>query len=117
MSYHTAVVGEMSESQTRHGSAGRAVLSGPEAESDLPRWFEEQRRHGWREFSALPNPHRKDQAWRFSNVDALDLTRYLTGAAVADEERDQILDRSTALDPKSGRLIFANDQLLERSVI
>src|SRR5437588_12162274 len=65
----------------------------------------------------MPNPTRKDQAWRFSNVDALDLSSYRIGNAPAVDEQVEILERSAALNGKSGRLIFANDQLLERNAL
>src|SRR5438477_6804026 len=63
------------------------------------------------------NPTRKDQAWRFSNVDALDLSPYRFGTTPSEDERSEILERSTALNGKAGRLIFANDQLLERDAL
>ena len=63
------------------------------------------------------NPTRKDQAWRFSNVDALDLSPYRFGDAPSDDDQAEILERSAVLNGKSGRLIFANDQLLERDAL
>ncbi len=65
----------------------------------------------------MPNPTRKDQAWRFSNVDALDLSPYRFANAPSDDEQVEILERSAMLNGKSGRLIFANDQLLERDAL
>src|SRR2546430_17380757 len=88
-----------------------------EAAGDLPPWFQQQREQGWREFSALPNPSRKDQSWRFSNVDALDLSSYRFGNAPSDDDQAEILERSAVLNGKSGRLIFANDRLLERDAL
>src|SRR5205814_8822793 len=57
------------------------------------------------------------QAWRFSNVDALDLSPYRFGISTSDDEQAEILERSTALNGKAGRLVFANDQLLERDAL
>ena len=68
-------------------------------------------------FPRCANPTRKDQAWRFSNVDALDLSPYRFGNALSDDEQAEILERSAVLNGKSGRLIFANDQLLERDAL
>ncbi len=65
----------------------------------------------------LPNPTRKDQPWRFSNVDVLNLASYQSGNPPSDYDRAEILERSLALDGKSGRLIFANDYLLERDAL
>ena len=114
MSYGTAVL----EDVTQSPEVNSDIISAPQKiERDLPAWFRQQREQGWREFSALPKPTRKDQAWRFSNVGALDLTRYRLGTAPSDVEQSEILERSTVLDGKEGRLVFANDELLERDAL
>ena len=84
---------------------------------NLPGWFSEQRRAGWNEFSKLPSPSRKDQAWRFSSVDLLDLREYRLGSPPSEDERDEILERSAPIDRAAARLVFADDQLLERDVV
>jgi Fe-S cluster assembly protein SufD len=93
-----------------------AILSGPSDTrgAELPAWFREQQRAAWPKFEALPYPNRKDQPWRFSNVNALDLSSYRLGAPLSQSERDEILDLSTGLQEVAGRLIFADDQLLRR---
>src|SRR5881628_105070 len=84
----------------------RPILAGGSQDTvDLPGWFIDQRQQGWRDFSALPNPTRKDQAWRFSNVDALDLSRYRRGTQCSEPQRGHLLERSVPLNSKSGRLI------------
>ena len=114
MSYGTAVL----EDVTQSPEVNYDIISAPQkAARDLPAWFRQQREQGWREFSALPTPTRKDQAWRFSNVGALDLTPYRFGAAPSEDEQAEILERSTALNGKAGRLIFSNDQLVERDAL
>ena len=40
-----------------------------------------------------------------------------SGNAPSDDEQAEILERSAVLNGKSGRLIFANDQLLERDAL
>ena len=114
MSYGTAVL----EDVTQSPEVNSDIISAPQkVERDLPAWFRQQREQGWREFSALPKPTRKDQAWRFSNVGALDLTPYRLGSAPSDDEQAEILERSTVLNGKEGRLVFANDELLERDAL
>jgi Fe-S cluster assembly protein SufD len=114
MSYGTAVLEDVTQSHDLNSD----ILSAPQKNArDLPVWFRAQREQGWREFSALPTPTRKDQAWRFSNVGALDLTPYRFGTAASDDEQAEILERSTALNGKAGRLTFVNDQLLERDAL
>src|ERR1043165_8364283 len=115
MSNQTAVLDETME-ETELPQAPRAILSVPfeTRAGEMPAWFREQQRAAWTKFEALPYPNRKDQAWRFSNVSALDLSRYNFGAALGQNERDEVLDRSLGLNEVAGRLIFADDQLLRR---
>jgi Fe-S cluster assembly protein SufD len=94
-----------------------SILSGPVESRDFPDWFREQQQAAWKEFEALSKPTRKDQAWRFSNVNLLDLTPFNYGGRLADEERTEILEQSRGLDQVGGRMIFAGDQLIERDVI
>src|SRR6478672_11115016 len=115
MSNQTPVLDEtMTDSDSPQSP--RAILSSPfEARSgEMPAWFREQQQAAWAKFEALPYPNRKDQPWRFSNVNALDLSRYHFGAALSQNARDEILDRSLDLNEVAGRLIFADDQLLRR---
>jgi len=97
--------------------AGSKILSGPPASPNLPDWFRDQQVAAWEQFEALPKPTRKDQAWRFSNVNLLDLTPFKYGGTLTDEERASILQRSRGLDDVAGRLIFAGDQLVRRDVL
>jgi len=94
-----------------------SILSGPAELPDFPDWFRDQQRTAWKEFEALPKPTRKDQAWRFSNVDLLDVTSFKFAGALGDEEHAAILEQSRGLDEVAGRMIFAGDQLIERDVI
>src|SRR6266705_680947 len=94
-----------------------SILSGPSPSPDLPAWFRDQQRAAWKEFEALPNPTRKDQAWRFSSVNLLDLSSVKDDGALTDEERAAILERSRGLGDVAGRLIFAGDQLVRRDVL
>ncbi len=95
------------------------VLDGaPQRNADLPSWFREQQAAAWTEFQNLPTPAVKDQAWRFSNVKALDLAPYhLSSVALSDPEARELLNRSIELSETDGRLVFADDHLLERDVL
>jgi len=110
MRNHSVVLDEVTES-------GGKILSGPSASPNLPDWFRDQQRAAWAEFEALPNPTRKDQAWRFSSVNLLDLSPFKYGGTLTDEERAAILEQSRGLDNVAGRLIFAGDQLVRRDVL
>ena len=118
MSDNTAVLEHVKEPETSEAHTTRAILSGPAEDTpDQPCWFRQQREQGWQDFSLLPNPTRKDQPWRFSNVDMLNLASYQSGNPPSDYDRAEILEKSVALDGKSGRLIFANDHFLERDAL
>lgn len=97
-------------------SPSRPVLSGPR-EANVPDWFREQQRAAWEQFEALPCPTRKDQLWRFANVDLLDFSSFKSPAPLTDNDRRNILEYSRGLENVAGRMIFANDQLVERDVI
>lgn len=96
--------------------SARGILSGPAPglTSDLPTWFSQRQQEAWRRFAALPMPNRKDPAWRFSNVAALDLAPFVSGGPTAPAEAKEILARSSSLGEVAGRLIFADEQLLRR---
>ena len=93
------------------------ILSGPLESRELPDWFREQQAAAWNQFESLPQPTRKDQAWRFSNVGLLDLARFKTSPPLSEDDRTNILKYSRGLEHYAGRMIFANDQLVERDVV
>ena len=100
-----------------HQEEAAPILSQPAELRELPEWFRDRQRVAWKRFESLPNPTRKDQAWRFSNVGLLDLAKFKVGGTLTEEERDAILERSRGLDEVAGRMVFAGDQLIERDVI
>src|SRR4030095_8354467 len=94
-----------------------SVLSGPVELREFPDWFRDQQRAAWQEFERLPTPTRKDQAWRFSNVALLDLAPFEISGPLSEDDRKNVLKYSRGLDHYAARLIFANDQLIERDVV
>lgn len=111
-----AVLDQVIEFLKPQETSAAAVLSGiPEGRnSDLPEWFRSRQAEAWSRFVSSPMPNRKDQAWRFSNVNALDLLNFSLGQALDESEQREILDRSQSLDQVAGRLIYADDHLLRR---
>jgi Fe-S cluster assembly protein SufD len=93
------------------------ILSGPAESREFPDWFRDQQRAAWEQFESLPNPTRKDQAWRFANVGLLDLTPFKISGPLSEDDRKNVLKYSRGLDQYAARMIFANDQLIERSVV
>jgi Fe-S cluster assembly protein SufD len=95
----------------------KGILSDPIESREFPDWFRAQQREAWKEFESLPSPTRKDQLWRFSSVDLLDLSPFEFGAELSDDDRRTVLKYSRGLDDFAARLVFANDQLIERDVV
>src|SRR5215510_10078029 len=93
------------------------ILSGPRDSRELPDWFRDQQRAAWQQFDSFPNPTRKDQAWRFANVGLLDLSPFKISGPLSEDDRKNILKYSRGLDHYAARMIFANDQLVERDVV
>ena len=102
---------------TQEELKGTPILSGPTESRDFPDWFRDQQRTAWQQFESLPNPTRKDQAWRFSNVGLLDLAPFKIGDLLSEDDRKNVLKYSRGLDEYAARMIFANDQLIERDVV
>src|SRR5436305_3066897 len=93
------------------------ILSGPSELREFPDWFHDQQREAWQQFEELPTPTRKDQAWRFSNVALLDLAPFKISAPLSEDDRKNVLKYSRGLDHYAARMIFANDQLIQRDVV
>lgn len=116
MSTDTAVLDDVMEIEPPQETSVRTILSGiPDGRGTaLPAWFRERQQEAWARFESIPMPARKDQAWRFSNVAALDLTPYRISHSLKEEARGEVLDLSVGLEDVAGRLIFADDHLLRR---
>ncbi len=93
------------------------ILSGPNDSADLPDWFREQKAAAWKKFESIPRPTRKDQPWRFSSVDLLDLAPFKFSPELSDDDRTNVQKYSRGLDQFVARMIFAGEQLIERDVV
>ena len=107
----------MSSVANHEVAKSESILSGPRESPEFPDWFRDQQRTAWRQFESLPNPTRKDQAWRFANVGLLDLAPYKISGPLSEDDRQNVLKYSSGLDRHAGRMIFANDQLIQRDVV
>ena len=94
-----------------------SILSGPIDSREVPDWFREQQRAAWTKFESIPRPTRKDQAWRFSNVDLLDLAPFKFSPELSEDDRRNVLKYSRGLNEVAARMIFAGDQLVERTIV
>ena len=93
------------------------ILSGRPGLRDFPDWFRQQQQEAWKQFESLPSPTRKDQLWRFSNVDLLDLTPFKFCGALSDKDGEKILEQSRGLSEVGARLVFAGDELIHQEII
>src|SRR5437588_13115353 len=107
---------DMSSVAHEENVTSMGILSGPVKSRDLPDWFQEQQAGAWKKFESIPRPTRKDQAWRFSNVGLLDLAPFKVAGPLSEDDRKNVLKYSRGLTQFAGRMIFANDQLVERDV-
>jgi Fe-S cluster assembly protein SufD len=93
------------------------ILSGSRDSREFPDWFGDQQRAAWQQFESLPQPTRKDQAWRFTNVGLLDLAPFKISGPFSEDDRKNVLKYSRGIDKYAARMIFANGQLIERDVV
>ena len=98
-------------------ASSTGILSGPVESRDLPDWFREQQIEAWKKFESIPRPTRKDQAWRFSNVDLLNLAPFQFSPEMLADDRANVLKYSRGLKEFAARMIFAGDQLIEHSIV
>ena len=68
----------------------KGILLGPSESREVPDWFRKQQRAAWKQFETLPQPTRKDQLWRFANVDLVDLTPFTFGGTLSDDDREAL---------------------------
>jgi len=68
-------------------------------------------------FDSLPMPGRTDEAWRFANYKALDLTAFTPCPVPMDGDPARFINPSEGLAETAGKMIFANDQLVSREVL
>lgn len=88
--------------------------------SAFPAWFQAEQAAALAEYESTPAPTRRDEAWRFANLKALDLSAFVPAPPVASEGK--LITASTGLggldsNPSgscAARLIFGNDTLVHR---
>ncbi len=82
---------------------------------NLPQWLLNQKRQSWKEYRSLPLPSRKMETWRFANVRGLGVDAFHLANPLDAQQKANLIDRSRDLNPAAGRLVFGNDDLLEKS--
>ena len=94
------------------------LLAAPEARAGygLPDWFQQARTRAWQDFEAQPMPSRMEQAWRFATVGKIALDRYSPPHLIDAAAHERLVSRSMGNEKTAGKMVFANDTLLDRRV-
>jgi Fe-S cluster assembly protein SufD len=82
------------------------------AASAWPEWFVAEQAAALSEYTNSPTPSRRDEAWRFANLKALDLSKFIDARPVASEGR--LINASTGLAETAAKLVLGNNTLLHR---
>ena len=112
----TATLAPEKMNPTTAGESASLLTQGPDFQTPAE-WFSRLQQESWKHFQSLPMPQRTDETWRFATIKAVDLTPYSAPLAVTDAVQAELIKRSTGLKESAGRMIFANDQLLQREVL
>jgi Fe-S cluster assembly protein SufD len=104
------------EPEIAGANGGLLAAPDPSIAAGLPAWFQEIRSRAWQEFEALAMPARTEQAWRFTSLGKITLDHYTPPQPVASEAREQFIERSVGNEKSAGKMIFANDALLDHRV-
>src|SRR5579862_4553127 len=99
------------------GTAASIALTFDENAGGFGEWFRRLQRESWENFQSLPMPKRTDEAWRFATIKSLDLSPYTKAEPLCDADQAALIKRSAGLEKTAGRMIFANDQILQREEI
>lgn len=84
----------------------------PTAQTTAPEWFVTAQRDAAKRFETLPMPSRRDEAWRFSNLKALDPLDFTQARPVVQELAKQLIADSIGFEASLATLVFANDRLI-----
>ena len=117
MSQGTLATEEMNQINAGDTAPESALAFDGSGNAAFGEWFRKVQREGWENFQSLPMPHRTDEAWRFASIKSLDISAYSRPQPVCDADQAALIKRSTGLAETAGRMIFANDQLLQREAL
>ena len=79
----------------------------------LPDWFQAAGRAAWAQFEQTRMPARTEQAWRYASLGKIVLERYAPPHGVDETTRERLIGRSQGNESVAGRMVFANDTLLD----
>ena len=91
------------------------ITAGPEVQpyfSQLPKAWQSRQKLAWENYKKIPMPHRKDEDWRFANINSIQLEPYHYGTSFASEEKNEVIKQSKVPFPTAASLVFLNDEWL-----
>lgn len=93
------------------------LISSPADSKDLAPWLRQSRFEGWEAFETLPMPARTDEAWRFANIKALDLSTFTKPRPMHEGAQAACIEGSRGVEKSAGKMVFANDELVAHQVL
>lgn len=106
----------MSEQGNHDSKEHGFVLDGPsscQCEVTTPDWWVDRQMEAWANFNRIPNPTRKNESWRFSNLALTSLEGYQCTCIPTDEDRAQIKELSKPPFENALRAVFAGGSLID----
>lgn len=91
-----------------------AEMESTTTDSVWPSWFAELQCAALQDFENTPVPTRRSEAWRFSDIQALDLSEFVPAGPVSNEGK--IITASCTMPEYSAKMVFANNSLLLHEV-
>lgn len=94
-------------------SAG--VFTKPISNGHWPSDIETEQLAAWETFLSTPPPKLTDEAWRFSKINALDISEFHLRAGIANESR--LANDSNGLDQFAAKFVIANNRMIARELL
>jgi Fe-S cluster assembly protein SufD len=89
-----------------------AIMEDRDITTTWPDWFRAQQAAALADYEATPTPTRRDEAWRFATIAALDFSGFRPAEPVTSEGR--LINASQGMDAFSAKLVFGNNVLLHQ---
>ena len=80
---------------------------------NAPPWLLDLKTSAWEQFSNLPMPTPKSEAWRYARTRNLNLNGYQLALDVKGSDRESALEKSRLFKSFAGKMVFANDRSVE----
>jgi Fe-S cluster assembly protein SufD len=93
-------------------SSTQPLVGGPKPSERFTDEWAQQQQKAWELYQTLPMPKRKDEEWRFANVNALDLNPYQMSVDISSDERAAALKLAGTGMETLASAVFLNDEEL-----